>query len=62
MSNSNINERVSLLLLKITRDLKITHPVRLRHFSIGRRGFVQQKKVAKIRLRLVGVASFKWPR
>ena len=50
-----------------TRDLKITHPVRLRHFrlkinGIGGRGFIQQKKVAKIRLRLVGVASFKWPR
>ena len=40
----------------ITRDLKITHPVRLRRFrlkfnGIGRRGFNQQKKVAKIRLR-----------
>ena len=48
----------------LTRDLKITHPVRLRHFrlkinGIGGRGFIQQKKVAKIRLRLVGVASFK---
>ena len=30
--------------------------------GIGRRGFIQQKKVAKIRLRLVGVASFYWPR
>ena len=29
---------------------------------IGRRGFIQQKKVAKIRFRLVGVASFHWPR
>ena len=33
----------------ITRDLKITHPVRLRRFrlkfnGIGRRGFNQQKK------------------
>ena len=51
----------------VTRDLKITHPVRLRRFrlkfnGIGRRGFNQQKKVAKIRLRLVGVASFYWPR
>ena len=50
-----------------TRDLKITHPVRLRRFrlkfnGIGRRGFNQQKKVTKIRLRLVGVASFYWPR
>ena len=48
-----------------TRDLKITHPVRLRRLDsngIGRRGFIQQKKVAKIRLRLVGVASFYWPR
>ena len=51
--------------LCITRDLKITHPVRLRRLDsngIGRRGFIQQKKVAKIRLRLVGVASFYWPR
>ena len=51
----------------VTRDLKITHPVRLRRFrlkfnGIGRRGFKHQKKVAKIRLRLVGVASFYWPR
>ena len=62
--------RIHLLcgsILCATRDLKITHPVRVRHFrlkinGIGGRGFIQQKKVAKIRLRLVGVASFKWPR
>ena len=41
---------------KKKRDLKITHPVRLRRFrlkfnGIGRHGFNQQKKVAKIRLR-----------
>ena len=40
--------------LELTRDLRLK--------CIGRRGFIQQKKVAKIRLRLVGVASFKWPR
>ena len=59
--------RTAIIAFHITRDLKITHPARLRRFSlkfngIGRRGFNQQKKVAKIRLRLVGVASFYWPR
>ena len=63
MKNNNYPEKK----LTITRDLKITHPVRLRRFrlkfnGIGRRGFNQQKKVAKIRLKLVGVASFYWPR
>ena len=41
------------LLYTLTRDLKITHPVRLRRFrlkfnGIGRRGFNQQKRSPRL--------------
>ena len=68
---TNISQIVYMLHYE-TRDLKITHPVRLRRFNdfrlkwYGRHGFIQHytitERVAKIRFRLVGVASFYWPR
>ena len=66
MPMSKVRRQLNLVLLlsglfiqhlptMLTRDLKITHPVRLRHFrlkfnGIGRRGFNQQKRSPRLDL------------